>query len=115
MGGSICRHNDVPELLVGVLGRLDADIAGARINRCESICSCTWWIDTGSLYDNMCAGTSNPDYFDFDRYATLEGFAHCAILNEFNVDKCIYVGHSLSSFLHSHLFLKLIMIAASPS
>ncbi|KAJ6833014.1 Sigma factor sigB regulation protein rsbQ [Iris pallida] len=26
------------------------------------------------LYDNMGAGTTNPDYFDFDRYATLEGY-----------------------------------------
>nr|GMD58610.1 probable esterase KAI2 [Ipomoea batatas] len=36
------------------------------------------------LFDNMGAGTTNPDYFDFDRYATLEGYAYdvIAILEE---------------------------------
>ncbi|KAL0431516.1 UNVERIFIED_CONTAM: putative esterase KAI2 [Sesamum radiatum] len=75
------------------------------------------------LYDNMGAGTTNPDYFDFDRYATLEGYAYdlIAILEEFNVVKCIYVGHSLSSMtgaiasiFRPDLFHKLIMISASP-
>ncbi|KAH6799607.1 hypothetical protein C2S51_036091 [Perilla frutescens var. frutescens] len=75
------------------------------------------------VYDNMGAGTTNPDYFDFDRYASLEGYAHdlLAILDEFNVDKCIYVGHSLSSMtgaiasiFQPHRFFKLLMIAASP-
>ncbi|GFP78921.1 probable esterase kai2 [Phtheirospermum japonicum] len=75
------------------------------------------------LYDNMGAGTTNPDYFDFDRYATLEGYAYdlIALLQEFNVQKCIYVGHSLSSMtgaiasiFRPELFSKLIMIAASP-
>ncbi|KAL0461829.1 UNVERIFIED_CONTAM: putative esterase KAI2 [Sesamum latifolium] len=75
------------------------------------------------LYDNMGAGTTNPDYFDFDRYATLEGYAYdlIAILEEFNVVKCIYVGHSLSSMIgviasifRPDLFHKLIMISASP-
>ncbi|KAL0291529.1 UNVERIFIED_CONTAM: putative esterase KAI2 [Sesamum calycinum] len=75
------------------------------------------------LYDNMGAGTTNPDYFDFDRYATLEGYAYdlIAILEEFNVDKCVYVGHSLSSMtgviasiFRPDLFHKLIMISASP-
>ncbi|KAL8546404.1 hypothetical protein ACS0TY_006219 [Phlomoides rotata] len=75
------------------------------------------------LYDNMGAGTTNPDYFDFERYATLEGYAYdlLAILEEFNVDKCIYVGHSLSSMtgaiasiIRPDRFHKLIMISASP-
>ncbi|KAL9148078.1 hypothetical protein ABFS82_12G018800 [Erythranthe guttata] len=75
------------------------------------------------IYDNMGAGTTNPDYFDFDRYATLEGYAYdlLAILEEFSVDKCIYVGHSLSSMtgviasiFRPDLFHKLILIAASP-
>ncbi|KAG8367116.1 hypothetical protein BUALT_Bualt16G0039800 [Buddleja alternifolia] len=75
------------------------------------------------LYDNMGAGTTNPDYFDFDRYATLEGYAYdlLAILEEFNVDNCIYVGHSLASMtgviasiFRPDLFHKLIMISASP-
>ncbi|KAL3640314.1 Strigolactone receptor KAI2i [Castilleja foliolosa] len=75
------------------------------------------------LYDNMGAGTTNPDYFDFDRYETLDGYAYdlLAILQEFNVQKCIFVGHSLSSMtgaiasvFRPDLFSKLIMIAASP-
>ncbi|GER27797.1 karrikin insensitive 2 divergent 9 [Striga asiatica] len=75
------------------------------------------------LYDNMGAGTTNPDYFDFERYSTLEGYAYdlITILDEFRVDKCIYVGHSLSSMaaaiasiFRPDLFHKLIMIAASP-
>ncbi|KAL3640311.1 Strigolactone receptor KAI2d2 [Castilleja foliolosa] len=53
------------------------------------------------LYDNMGAGTTNPDYFDFDRYSTLEGFSYdlIAILDEFNINKCIYVGHSMSAMV----------------
>lgn len=41
------------------------------------------------LFDNMGAGTTNPDYFDFDRYTTLEGYA-------------------------LDLFSKLVMLSASP-
>nr|AWN64529.1 KAI2d3 [Phelipanche aegyptiaca] len=75
------------------------------------------------LFDNMGAGTTNPDYFDFDRYATLEGYADdlIAILDGFTAGKCIYVGHSLSamagayaSILRPDLFHKLIMISTSP-
>ncbi|GER36026.1 karrikin insensitive 2 divergent 4 [Striga asiatica] len=75
------------------------------------------------LYDNMGAGTTNPDYYDFERYSTLEGYAYdlIAILEEFRVEKCIYVGHSLSSMaatiasiFRPDLFYKLIMISATP-
>ncbi|XP_074308824.1 karrikin insensitive 2 receptor CA-like [Silene latifolia] len=75
------------------------------------------------LYDNMGAGTTNPDYFDFDRYSTLQGFAHdlLAILEEVNVTNCIFVGHSVSaavgaiaSVLRPDLFSKLIFLGASP-
>lgn len=75
------------------------------------------------LYDNMGAGTTNPDYFDFERYSTLEGYAYdlLAILEELQVDSCIYVGHSVSamvgliaSITRPDLFSKIIMIAASP-
>ncbi|KAH9619992.1 hypothetical protein KSS87_005339 [Heliosperma pusillum] len=75
------------------------------------------------LYDNMGAGTTNPDYFDFDRYSTLQGFAHdlLAILEELHVTSCVFLGHSLSavvgaiaSVLRPHLFSKLIFISASP-
>lgn len=75
------------------------------------------------LFDNMGAGTTNPDYFDFDRYATLEGFAHdiLAILEEFQVKSCIFVGHSLcgmvgvlASVLRPDLFSKIVMVSTSP-
>lgn len=75
------------------------------------------------VYDNMGAGTTNPDYFDFDRYSTLEGFAYdlLAILEDLNVEKCIYVGHSLSSMtgaiasiFRPDRFHKLVMLSASP-
>lgn len=75
------------------------------------------------LYDNMGAGPTNPDYFDFDRYASLEGYAYdlLAILEELQIQSCIYVGHSLSSMtgaiasiFRPDLFQKLIMISASP-
>ncbi|PSS36040.1 Esterase [Actinidia chinensis var. chinensis] len=46
----------------------------------------------------MGAGTTNPDYFDFDRYATLEGYAYdvLALLQELRIDSCIFVVHSVS-------------------
>nr|ALB07157.1 hyposensitive to light 2 [Striga hermonthica] len=75
------------------------------------------------LYDNMGAGTTNPEYFDFDRYSTLEGHASdlLLILDEFNVRSCIFVGHSLSamtgalaSIFRPDLFQKIIMLSSSP-
>ncbi|KAA3457435.1 putative esterase D14L [Gossypium australe] len=75
------------------------------------------------LYDNMGAGTTNPEYFDFNRYATLEGYAYdlLAILEEINVDSCIFVGHSVSAMVGAvasisrlDFFSKIIMISASP-
>ena len=75
------------------------------------------------LYDNMGAGTTNPEYFDFNRYATLEGYAYdlLAILEELQVDSCILVGHSVSAMIGAiasisrpDLFSKIVMISASP-
>lgn len=75
------------------------------------------------LYDNMGAGTTNPDYFDFDRYSSLEGYAYdvITILDELQVGSCIYVGHSVSAMIgiiasitRPELFTKLITISASP-
>ncbi|XP_065873974.1 probable esterase KAI2 [Euphorbia lathyris] len=75
------------------------------------------------LYDNMGAGTTNPDHFDFHRYSTLEGFAFdlLAILEELQVQSCVLVGHSLSgmvaaiaSISRPDLFSKIILLAASP-
>ncbi|XP_068656179.1 probable esterase D14L [Aristolochia californica] len=75
------------------------------------------------LFDNMGSGPTNPDYFDFDRYASLEGYVYdlLAILEELQITSCIYVGHSVSAVIGAlasisrpDLFTKLVMIAASP-
>nr|AWN64509.1 KAI2c [Conopholis americana] len=76
------------------------------------------------LYDNMGAGTTNPDYFNFQRYSTLEGYAYdvIAILEELQIiSSCIYVGHSVSAMIgvitsitRPDLFTKIITISASP-
>lgn len=75
------------------------------------------------LYDNMGAGTTNPDYFDFDRYSTLEGYSFdlIAILEDLQIESCIFVGHSVSAMVgllaslnRPDLFSKIVMISASP-
>jgi len=75
------------------------------------------------LFDTMGAGPTNPDYFDFARYATLEGYALdlLAILQELGVESCIYVGHSVSAVIGAlasisrpDLFTKLVLLSASP-
>ncbi|KAH7520281.1 probable esterase KAI2 [Ziziphus jujuba] len=75
------------------------------------------------LYDNMGAGTTNPDYFDFERYATIDGYAYdlLAILEALQVQSCIFVGHSLSamvglvaSVVRPDLFSKIVTLSASP-
>ncbi|XP_020594320.1 probable esterase KAI2 [Phalaenopsis equestris] len=75
------------------------------------------------LFDNMGAGPTNPDYFDFDRYSTLEGYVHdlLAIMEELRIQSCIFVGHSVSSMIGAiasvsrpDLFEKIVMLGASP-
>ncbi|KAF2298128.1 hypothetical protein GH714_015333 [Hevea brasiliensis] len=75
------------------------------------------------LYDNMGAGTTNPEYFDFERYSTIEGFVYdlLAILEELQVKSCIFIGHSalsmvgaIASVSRPDLFSKLIMLSATP-
>lgn len=75
------------------------------------------------LYDIMGAGTTNPDYFDFERYSSLEGHAYdlLAVLEELGIDSCIFVGHSVSAMIGAvasiarpDLFHKLVMLSASP-
>ncbi|CAI0422912.1 unnamed protein product, partial [Linum tenue] len=71
------------------------------------------------------AGSVNPDYFDFHRYTTLDldpyvdGLLN--ILNAHRVERCAYVGHSVSTMIgllasirRPELFSKLILIGASP-
>ncbi|CAH9108668.1 unnamed protein product [Cuscuta epithymum] len=75
------------------------------------------------VFDNMGAGTTNPDYFDFDRYTTLEGYAYdvISIMEELQLQSCIYVGHSVSAMIGAiasiarpELFTKIVAISASP-
>ncbi|EEF30451.1 sigma factor sigb regulation protein rsbq, putative [Ricinus communis] len=75
------------------------------------------------LYDNMGAGTTNPEYYDFERYSSIEGFVYdlLAILEELQVKSCIFVGHSvlsmvgaIASIYRPDLFSKLVMLSATP-
>ncbi|KAF9687499.1 hypothetical protein SADUNF_Sadunf02G0099900 [Salix dunnii] len=75
------------------------------------------------LFDLVCAGSVNPDYFNFRRYTNLEAYVDdlLNILDTLGVDRCFYVGHSVSAMIgilasirRPELFTKLIMIGASP-
>ncbi|GER30948.1 karrikin insensitive 2 conserved 2 [Striga asiatica] len=75
------------------------------------------------LFDIMGAGTTNPAYFDFERYSSLEGYAYdvIAILEELQISSCVYVGHSVSAMIgviasvsRPDLFTKLVTVAGSP-
>nr|AWN64525.1 D14 [Phelipanche aegyptiaca] len=75
------------------------------------------------LYDLVCAGSVNPEYFDFRRYTSLDAFVDdlLHILDALHIDRCTYVGHSVSatigilaSIRRPELFTKLILIGASP-
>lgn len=75
------------------------------------------------LYDSMGAGSTNPDYFDFERYSTIDGFAYdlLAILDELEVKSCIFIGHSvlsmagaIASVSRPDLFSKLVFICGTP-
>ncbi|KAK7844457.1 probable strigolactone esterase DAD2 [Quercus suber] len=75
------------------------------------------------LYDLVCAGSVNPDFFDFRRYTTLDAYVDdlLYILDAHRVDRCAYVGHSVSAMIgilasirRPELFSKLILVGASP-
>ncbi|KAK4751467.1 hypothetical protein SAY87_004949 [Trapa incisa] len=75
------------------------------------------------LYDLVCAGSVNPDHFDFGRYTTLDAYVDdlLTILDVLRIDRCAYVGHSVSAMIgilaairRPDLFSKLILIGASP-
>ncbi|KAM5565853.1 hypothetical protein ABKV19_019728 [Rosa sericea] len=75
------------------------------------------------LYDLVCAGSVNPDHFDFNRYTNLDAFVDdlLNILDAVGVKKCAFVGHSVSAMIgilasirRPELFSKLILIGASP-
>jgi len=75
------------------------------------------------LYDLACAGSVNPDFFDFRRYTTLDAYVDdlLDILDALGVTRCAYVGHSVSAMIgilasirRRDLLSKLILIGASP-
>ena len=75
------------------------------------------------LFDQMGACNTDPNNFNFERYATLHAYAEdlLNILEELDIEECIYVGHSVSgmigyiaSIARPELFTKLITISSSP-
>lgn len=75
------------------------------------------------LYDLVCAGSVNPEYFDFHRYTTLDAYVDdlLNILDALRVERCAYVGHSVSAMIgilaairRPELFTKLVLVGASP-
>ncbi|KAH9324521.1 hypothetical protein KI387_004699 [Taxus chinensis] len=75
------------------------------------------------LFDLVCAGSVNPEYFDMNKYSILDAYVDdlFVILDELNVDKCVYVGHSMSAMIgclasirRPALFQKLVLVGASP-
>eukprot|EP00262_Sarcandra_glabra_P014298 TRINITY_DN415_c0_g1_i1.p1 TRINITY_DN415_c0_g1~~TRINITY_DN415_c0_g1_i1.p1 ORF type:complete len:267 (+),score=-17.31 TRINITY_DN415_c0_g1_i1:137-937(+) len=75
------------------------------------------------LYDLVCAGSVNPDNFDFRKYTNLDAYVDdlLNILDSLHVEKCAFVGHSVSAMIgilaairRPDLFLKLILVGASP-
>lgn len=75
------------------------------------------------LYDLVCAGSVNPDHFDFRRYTTLDAYVDdlLAILDALRAERCAFVGHSVSAMIgilaairRPELFTKLVLLGASP-
>lgn len=75
------------------------------------------------VFDMVFSGKVDPNHFDFDRYTSLSAYAAdlIAILDELQVQKCFYVGHSVSgmvgclaSIKRPELFERLILLCASP-
>lgn len=75
------------------------------------------------LYDLMCSGSVNPDYFDMKRYSNFDAYVDDLfdILDELKVEDCVYVGHSMSAMIgciasvrRPALFQKFLLLGASP-
>lgn len=75
------------------------------------------------LFDLMGAGSTNPQHFNFARYATLHAYADdlLTILDEMEIESCIYIGHSMSGMIgciasieRPSVFEKLVLISTSP-
>ncbi|GLJ42344.1 hypothetical protein SUGI_0876790 [Cryptomeria japonica] len=75
------------------------------------------------LFDLMCAGSVNPEYFDMRKYSCLDAYVDdlLDILDELKIDKCVYVGHSVSAMIgclasirRPALFQRMVLLGASP-
>jgi len=75
------------------------------------------------LFDLMGAGSTNPQHFNFARYATLHAYADdlLTILDEMEIESCIYVGHSMSGMIgciasveRPSVFQKLVLLSTAP-
>uniref|UniRef100_A0ACD5TU81 Uncharacterized protein n=1 Tax=Avena sativa TaxID=4498 RepID=A0ACD5TU81_AVESA len=76
------------------------------------------------LYDLVCAGSVNPDHFDFGRYNSLDAYVDdiLSILDALSIPRCsAFVGHSVSAMIgilaairRPGLFAKLVLIGCSP-
>jgi len=76
------------------------------------------------LFDMVFSGNVDTNHYDFDRiYTSLSDYAAdlIAILEELEVEKCFYVGHSVSGMVgclasigRPELFERLILLCASP-
>lgn len=75
------------------------------------------------LYDLMGASTTDVEDFNFNRYSSYHAFADdlLAVLAELEVERCVYVGHSMSGMIgclasieRPEIFQKLILLCASP-
>ncbi|VAI08650.1 unnamed protein product [Triticum turgidum subsp. durum] len=53
------------------------------------------------LYDLVCAGSVNPDHFDFRRYNNLDAYVDdlLSILDALRIPRCAFVGHSVSAMI----------------
>ncbi|XP_047083318.1 strigolactone esterase D14-like [Lolium rigidum] len=76
------------------------------------------------LYDLVCAGSVNPDHFDFGRYNNgLDAYVDdlLSILDALSITRCALVGHSVSAMIailasicRPELFARLVLIGCSP-
>ncbi|WP_293781179.1 alpha/beta fold hydrolase [uncultured Aeromicrobium sp.] len=53
------------------------------------------------LFDHVGAGNSDPDAYDFERYASLTAYAEdvIAIITELDLHDVVFVGHSVSAMI----------------
>ncbi|PZM14923.1 alpha/beta fold hydrolase [Rhizobium tubonense] len=75
------------------------------------------------LFDNVGAGKSDLTAYSFEKYGSLEGYAHdlIEIVDALSMTKVVFVGHSVSSMVgliaarkRTDLFKSLIMVGPSP-